>query len=324
MPALDFQSDQFLQLLTEALRAGPGSPEWHDAVEALRSNGRDDRDEYQLLLTARENLEKGKEYRSIRAGAGFARKLNAALDDDETSTKKSPPTAGAIAIISAGLILTAAAVLLYMLFPAGTPTAAIDKLSNTYFVDVALDAGFDSSIPRAFNRIGTLPIEAHRGLHPSNDASTTGMSSGGIVWTDAMPANQTFAIEANLRLARATDNLIAEVFVTDDPNFSENKGTSNHELLWLYQAARAKVVNAGGTVEAQSAPARDFKGILNIRIALERDAAIVSQQGKPIWSGAHGLDRSKPRYVGLRFIQTGTDKNSEAAMAFVSVKISKP
>jgi hypothetical protein len=324
MPALDFQSDQFLELLTEALRAGPGSPEWHDAVEALRSNGRDDRDEYQLLLTARENLEKGKEYRSIRAGAGFARKLNAALDDDQTSTKKSPPTAGAVAIISAGHILTAAAVLLYMLFPAGAPTAAIDKLSNTYFVDVAMDAGFDSSIPHAFNRIGSLALQAQRGLHPSSDSSTAGMTGGGIVWTEAVPANQPIAIDAKLRVNRPTDNLIAEIFVADDPNFSDDKGASSHELLWLYQAGQAKVVSAGGTVEAQSTPARDFKGVLNIRIVLERDAAIVNQQGKAIWSGAHGLDRSKPRYIGLRFIQTGTDKNSEPEMAFVSVKISKP
>ena len=324
MPTLDFESDQFLTLLTDALRAGPGSPEWHEAVESLRSNGADDRDEYQLLLTARENLEKGKEYRSIRAGQGFARKLNAALDEDETSTKKSPPTAGAIAIVSAALILTAAAVLLYMLFPSGAPTAAIDRLANTYFVDTALEAGFDSNIPSAFNRAGLLPVEAQRGLHLSNIASSTATSGGGIVWTEAVAANQAIAIDANLRIARPTDNLIAEIFVADDPNFSDDKGTSSHELLWLYQAGQAKIVSAGGTVEKQLPPSRDFKGVLSIRITLERDAAIISQQGKAVWSGAHGLDRSKSRYIGLRFIQTGPDKNSEPAMAFVSVKISKP
>ena len=69
MPTLDFESDQFLALLTEALRAGPGSPEWHEAVETLRSDGSHDMDEYRLLIAARENLEKGKDYRSVR-GAG--------------------------------------------------------------------------------------------------------------------------------------------------------------------------------------------------------------------------------------------------------------
>ena len=89
MSTLDFESDQFLQLLTDALRAGPGSPEWHEAVETLRTNGIEQKDEYRLLISARENLEKGKEYRSVRAGPGFSRKLNEALDTESTS-KKSP------------------------------------------------------------------------------------------------------------------------------------------------------------------------------------------------------------------------------------------
>src|SRR3954471_9755751 len=128
MPTLDFESDQFLQLLTDALRAGPGSPEWHETVEALRTNGSGHHDEYQMLIAARENLEKGKEFRSVRAGPGFSRKLNDALDSEGTS-KKGPPTTSIVAIVSAGLLLGAAAVLLYLLFPGGAPTAAIEKLS---------------------------------------------------------------------------------------------------------------------------------------------------------------------------------------------------
>ena len=84
MPALDFESDQFLQLLSDALRAGPGSPEWHEAVESLRSNGTTSADEYRLLINARENLEKGKDYRSVRAGPGFSHKLNTALDEQSS------------------------------------------------------------------------------------------------------------------------------------------------------------------------------------------------------------------------------------------------
>src|SRR5947199_4461249 len=113
MPALDFESDQFLQLLTDALRAGPGSPEWHEAVEALRTNGIEQKDEYRLLISARENLEKGKDYRSVRAGAGFARKLNDALDSEPVA-KKSPATTGIVAIVSAALLLGAAGVILYL------------------------------------------------------------------------------------------------------------------------------------------------------------------------------------------------------------------
>src|SRR5215218_3674787 len=142
MPTLDFESDQFLQLLTDALRAGPGSPEWHEAVEVLRTNGSGEHDEHRLLIAARENLEKGKEYRSVRAGPGFARKLNEALDS-ETTKPKHPPTTGVVALVSAGLILIAAAVVLYLLFPGGAPTASIEELSNTYFVDPILNASFN-------------------------------------------------------------------------------------------------------------------------------------------------------------------------------------
>src|SRR5438874_10223576 len=181
MPALDFESDQFLQLLTEALRAGPGSPEWHEAVEALRTNGIADKDEFRLLISARENLEKGKDYRSVRAGPGFGRKLNDALDV-ETTGKKGPPTTNVVAIVSAGMLLAAAAVLLYLLFPGGAPTAAIEKLSNTYFVEPILERGFDSSISEDFGRIGSLDIEAQHGLHPVAADQSASLSGGGIVW----------------------------------------------------------------------------------------------------------------------------------------------
>jgi hypothetical protein len=63
---------------------------------------------------------------------------------------------------------------------------------------------------------------------------------------------------------------------------------------------------------------------MSVRIALERDAVIVSQQNKAIWSGAHGLDPSKPRFVGLRFIKTGAENGADPALAFTWIKISRP
>src|SRR5436190_15011609 len=182
MPALDFASDQFLQLLTDALRAGPGSPEWHEAVEALRTNGIAEKNEYRLLISARENLEKGKKYRSVRAGPGFGRKLDDALDAEATG-RKGAPTTSVVAIVSAGLLLAAAAVLLYLLFPGGAPTAAIEKLSTTYFVEPVLERGFDYSIAKDFDRIGSLNIETQRGLHPAGEDQSVALSGGGIVWT---------------------------------------------------------------------------------------------------------------------------------------------
>jgi hypothetical protein len=323
METLNFESDQFLQLLTDALRAGPGSPEWHDAVGTLRTNGNAEHDEYRLLITARENLEKGREYRSIRAGPGFTTKLNDALDN-QASSKKPPPTTGIVAFASAALILLGAAVILYLLFPGGTPTAAIEKLSNTYFVEPLLEHGFETSISEDFGHIGLLPVEAQHGLHPANAPDTDTTTGGGIVWMQKLAPDEPVAIDVNLRIARPTDQLVAEVFVSDSGDFSADKGTTPHEFLWLYQAGQAKVVLPGDKIDNQQPPNRDFKGVMHIRIAMERDAAIVSQQNKVIWSGAHGLDPSKERHIGLRFIRTGADDNPEPALAFTWIKVTKP
>src|SRR5882724_6024836 len=84
MPSQIDTNDPFLILLTDALRAGPGSPQWHQAVSQLKLAG-ENVDEYKLLIEARESLESGKDYRSVRAGPGFTRKLLNEID-------QKPPT----------------------------------------------------------------------------------------------------------------------------------------------------------------------------------------------------------------------------------------
>jgi len=55
MPSQIDTNDPFLILLTDALRAGPGSPQWHEAVSQLKLAG-ENVDEYKLLIEARESL----------------------------------------------------------------------------------------------------------------------------------------------------------------------------------------------------------------------------------------------------------------------------
>src|SRR5256885_5243732 len=105
---LDVQSDEFMTLLTDALRSGPGSPEWHQAVKSLRASANQQSiDEYQLLYAARERLEAGKEYRSVRAGPGFTRKVLQQVDEQATpgSGAAAMPTASLLALVAAGAIL---------------------------------------------------------------------------------------------------------------------------------------------------------------------------------------------------------------------------
>src|SRR4051794_28470162 len=204
MAVLDFESDQFLTLLTDALRAGPGSPEWHEAAEGLRTNGSGEHDEHRLLIAARENLEKGKEYRSVRAGPGFSRKLNEALDG-ETTKPRQPPTTGVVALVSAGLMLIAAVGVLYLLFPGGAPTASMEKLSNTYFVEPILNASFNSAISSEFEQIGSLPVEVENGLRAGSSDSATLPIGGGVVWSKKIDPDQPVAIDVPVRINRPTD-----------------------------------------------------------------------------------------------------------------------
>src|SRR3712207_4215921 len=103
MPHANAEADPMFRLLTDALRAGPGSPEWHQAVARLKlSDGAQDPslDEYQLLIEARAHLERGKGYKSVRAGAGFTRKLFEDIErgDGPGGATRGLPTAHIVAV----------------------------------------------------------------------------------------------------------------------------------------------------------------------------------------------------------------------------------
>src|SRR5882757_10204675 len=91
---MDLESEQFMTLLTDALRAGPGSPEWHQAVGVLRtSGGAKGADEMQMLVRAREDLESGRGYRAVRAGAGFTRNVMEGIEEEAKAAPKGLPSA---------------------------------------------------------------------------------------------------------------------------------------------------------------------------------------------------------------------------------------
>src|SRR5213082_2776894 len=98
MTDLDFESAQ-LELLTEALRAGPGTPQWREAVALLEAVP--GADEFKLLYAARERLASGRQYREIRAGAGFTSKVFDALDQEQgAAAPRGFPSANVIVAIS--------------------------------------------------------------------------------------------------------------------------------------------------------------------------------------------------------------------------------
>jgi hypothetical protein len=351
---LDVDSDPFLKLLTEALRAGPGSPEWHQAVARVRASGSSDgsgaqADEYRMLIAAREHLESGKEYRAVRAGAGFTRKVMEGIErEGRGDERRGPPTATLIAIAS-GLVILAVvvvvAILVYPRTPPETPRATVDDLLRvkTQLMTETAVARFDApgaGLPEGWRRIGDLPLETGKGLRPAPSAPTTrpttAPSGGGVVAPGTLGPDEPFAADAVLRPGRPSEDTLFEFFVTTDPNFSLDRAKSANDLVWLLQGTRQKVLLSGreqadkprpeppkppkiGTDGGGKADGDGAPGTIHVSILVNRDSAVVLCDDQQVWAGPHGLPAA-PRYVGVRFLRTGPRPHEPAAVMELRVR----
>jgi hypothetical protein len=318
----DLEKDPFLVLLTDALRAGPGSPEWHDAVAKLKLSG-ENVDEYRLLIEAREALESGKDYRSVRAGAGFTHKLLNNLEAEQKAERRPFPLTGFISVLAALVIAAVIGVGIYELYPRGNANPAvrsnIDELASTYLATTVLSASFDSGIPAGWRKIGSLPVEADKGLSAAKaSVPQGGYIGGGLVLSDPLPADQTFSVSVTLQIHGTGEALIPQIFVANSPDFSSDRGTASQELVWELDGLEQRVV-VGGRVEKQ-AKIPNRTQTLAVRLILNKDLAIVDSDSARLWSGLHTLGE-QPRYVGVRFIRT--DGKSDAEISIQSVHVQK-
>lgn len=302
---VDIEKDPFLILLTDALRAGPGSPEWRDAVSRLKTAG-ENVDEYSLLIEARESLESGKDYRSVRAGAGFTRKLMTNIQQEQPLAHSAFPLAAVIATLAGLVILGVLALGVYELYPRGQSTGAsskaIEELASTYLPTQFLSTSFDGSIPSVWRTIGSLPIDASDGLRARTSTATENRYvGGGIVIAEPIGADQPVSIQVTLNLKSTGEDLIPQVFVSNSPDFSPDRAISAQELVWELKGKEQHVV-VGGRVESQT-PLPDHTPSLTVRIVLNKDLAIVESDGHRLWAGPNGIG-DQPRYLGIRFIHT--------------------
>ncbi len=325
----DFESE-FLKLLTDALHAGPGTPAWHDAVGRLRQQGGAEADEYQLLLRARENLESGQDYRSVRAGAGFTRKVLAAVDGEAGGQGPGVSTPAWIAVISGlvivGIVVGLGAFLLRSGSGDQTPASLHGVIANNYLPP----ADFTRDIPADWQSIGKLPLKCTpTGLRiaPGKETThTTDYRGGGVVSATGIPAEQVFLADVLVRISdRPSDNLLVALFVTDSADFDDNAESGNHhELVVWVQGGQVKVGLPDGSVPAAGDKPHDSKEptTLHLIVRMDKQFAIVESEGKTLFSGKHQLSPDKLRRVGVRFKYSGGDKTD--AVAVQSVRIQKP
>ena len=329
--AAEIESDPFFELLTDALRAGPGSPQWHQAVQRLRQNGgaAAGADEYRLLVEAREHLESGREYRAVRAGPGFTRRLFNEIDE-HAAPGSGAPTATVITIISALAILAVVAVVATLMMRGGGPRPEQPQtdLAALYFPNDVASATFRDAIPAGWRTIGNLSLLTDEGLRPAVMPMEVGdYMGGGVVTESPVPSDKPLAIEAVVTVPATAGDYIAEVFVSDSADFDERRATSPREVVWLLEGASQKVM-VGGRNEGRVEPVKGSAKPMTVRIVVDAARALVETRpgegagagaATTLWSGNHGLDPNKPRYAGVRFIRGAGGSTEVASVRSVRV-----
>ena len=327
MSRATIESDPLFQLLTDALRAGPGSPQWRDAVAKVRSGGAE-ADEFKLIYDARERLESGREYRSVRAGTGFTRKLLRGIDEEEQAGRRAAlPTANLIAVGSALAILIVLGLVAWLLVRGGAPGGGdVEELAGTYFpqtVAAVVTGPRELNKLEGWRRIGALPIHTTNGIRagdpPAGAAAAAALGVALVTERSLAPAAP-FAVEAELMIPATPSVGIAHVFVSDSADFSADRATSPGELVWHFQGGKQRVVTMGRSQTADL-PFGGGGGAapVKVRIVVGPEAAVVEVEERRVWAGPHGLSVDRPRYAGVRFLRGPGEKGSTAVVGSVRV-----
>lgn len=323
---LQFEADELLKLLTDALRAGPASPQWHEAIARLRSSGSTEADEYRLLMTARQRLESGREYRSVRAGPGFTRKVMQSIEQ-EAGRYPGMPSANIVAILAAVSILGIILTIAILLSRSASPKPTAQDLVATYFGTAAVSTDFSQGIPSQWRKFGLEPIalpleKALRGGFSKE--SEKDYHGGGIVAVNPFAADQPFAVEATIRMAKATNLVDLRVFVTEDPAFDQNRETTTpREFAIDLINGQLSVFTSDGTSAPQTLTVDASRGPVYLLIKMDREFAVVEADGKQLYAGPHGLSAIKARWPGIRFLAKGSEQSLDD-VTVQSVRILKP
>lgn len=304
------QDDPFLQLLTDALRAGPGSPEWHQAVARVKAGETGPDDEYALLVQARENLASGKSYREARAGAGFTRNVLASIERDAAAAAagKSPISASLISYLGAGLMVGALGVIIFWVLSRNAPPESED-LSNLFFSRTVASVTFNAPLPPGWRLTGKVDLDPTKGLQPTMPGSSADFVGGAVISTVGMSPKEQFAVEAAFVFQQISPEVVPQLFVTDDPNLVSDKATSQRELVWMAQAGQPQIWTPdlqSTIVKTAISPGKT----VSVRIVVGATNAVVMSDGAILWSGPNQLSADKPRYVGVRLLCRKTGKAS--------------
>jgi hypothetical protein len=314
--------DPVFILITDALRAGPGTPEWQDAVTRLRAQGQEHSDEYELLYSAREHLSSGREFREVRAGPQFTRKVLSAIELEQMSPRRSVSVATIIAILSAFVVVGVVLAVGKFLIRADVPKAPMaEELGQLYFVNPVASTAFDERAVGEWKYFGTLNVQKFGDLHVTEMPASQSYIGGGVYLDSGLSSGEPVEVAATIRMPKRSENIVAQLFITDEPSFGGESATTPHELVFMLRNGEGSVVLPSGGVAPKTIAIAPSTLPLEVRVKLNRDSAIVEVGANRIYAGLHELDPTRARYAGVRLLARASEEDS---ITVSSVRVQTP
>jgi hypothetical protein len=280
------ENEQLLQIISDALRDGPGSHAWEQAMSAVDA---EEGHELDALYRARERLESGKRWRQVRPGVGFTRKLMDAVDQQSEANVRSTGPATVIAILCGVLVLAGIAALVPMLLShAKVPATNSDELSNVYFATPWVQSDFANAVGGDWQVTGNLAVEASHGLRAKFPSRVD--SQWGIISVQSLGADQFFSFSTKLDVP---SGVVAQIFVND----------SKGELAAVIDGDHVQIMLPGAQL-ASSVPCPAHSA-LQIRWLIGPASAALELNGQRVWAGANDLTSGQVRFIGIRFLVPG-------------------
>jgi len=291
MEATEFETDDMLKLLTEALRRGPGSPEWHNAVEALRTSGAKEADDFRLLMTVRERLESGQSYREVRAGPIFTRELFDKIETDDsnsgTSAGRKSRTTLIVSFVCIVLLIGSAVVLVKMMSSGAPRDTAIEQLAQRLFITPIKSWTFASAIPEGLTTGGDLKLETADGLRLAR-TKETGYAS--LFSSDLLHLEGGVCVEAQFQYRPGSSGQVA-MTIADVNNSSNPPG------LGVSLSDEGFSMQNGAAVEQIKRSLQ--AGLYTVRIKLDPNVATIEVDGQTLWQGRHTVRSPAGLIVGM-------------------------
>ena len=310
-----FETDDLLKLLTDALRRGPGSPQWQQAVARLADPATPNRDELQLLITVRERLESGKPYRQVRPGASFTRAVFEKIDADVADTGGGDAPRRSIlpllvAAVSLVVLAIAASVLLTWL---SHGTGDVQELSRQLFVTSLRKWDFAGPrLPSDLDRVGSLALESRGGaMRPDRGPPPTYPPIGVAFAKLPFDLVKPICVEAQVNFGQGPG--FVGIFAGPVPPAATGLG-ANEVMI----TCGANTVSAGGSDGLSKDPPASrplAPGDHTLRLKISRVAAVAEIDGQLVWTGPH--EAWNTAIVGVRF--TKPDRGQEPAAVTLRV-----